>query len=129
MKTLSTQLSSITAPLRAFVALVLISAGAFLGAPPALAAPGSQLYYWDVTGQALVDTMTNHPPSLTNAVAIAMGYQHVLALRADGKVVGWGNNQVGQTNVPPDLSGVVTIGAGRFHTRRSPPVAGSFFGA
>jgi hypothetical protein len=52
------------------------------------------------------------PPQLTNAVAVAAGWAHSLALRADGTVVAWGGNNFGQTNVPESLRGVVAIVAG-----------------
>jgi alpha-tubulin suppressor-like RCC1 family protein len=45
-------------------------------------------------------------------VAIAAGFEHCLALRRDGTVVVWGNNESGQTNVPPSLTNVVAIAAG-----------------
>ena len=36
------------------------------------------------------------PPGLSNVVAIAVGYNHTLALQGDGRVVGWGFNASGQ---------------------------------
>jgi hypothetical protein len=55
------------------------------------------------------------PPSLTNAVAVAAGATHSLALRADGTVVAWGGyNAFGQTNIPPGLTNVVAIAAGGY---------------
>ena len=61
---------------------------------------------------------TNVPPSATNGVvAIAAGYSHCLALKADGSVVAWGANYYGQTDLPPSVaSGVVAIEAGRYHS-------------
>ncbi len=50
------------------------------------------------------------PVDLTNAVRIAAGRGHTLALRSDGKVVGWG----GYT-VPTGLSNVVEVAAGEEH--------------
>lgn len=58
---------------------------------------------------------TNAPAGLTNAVALAGGFYHSLALTQDGRVVAWGNNQSGQTNVPPNLTNVVAITAGGYH--------------
>jgi hypothetical protein len=52
------------------------------------------------------------PADLTNAVAIAM-YSQGLALKADGTVAAWGGQYLGETNVPPGLSNVVAIVAGR----------------
>ena len=41
---------------------------------------------------------------------------HSLALTAEGRVVAWGSNDVGQTNVPSGLSNVVAIAAGDHHS-------------
>ena len=60
--------------------------------------------------------------TLTNVVAIAGGGYHNLALKKDGTVWAWGNNQYGQlgdgsnnhSNVPlrvPNLTGIVALGA------------------
>jgi hypothetical protein len=59
------------------------------------------------------------PSDLTNAIAIAAGCFHSLALKADGTVVAWlGNNSedYGQSTVPAGLSNVVAIAAGGYHT-------------
>ena len=56
---------------------------------------------------------TNVPSGLENAVAIAAGRWHSLALTAEGRVVAWGDNRWGQRNVPSCLSNVVAIAAGR----------------
>jgi alpha-L-arabinofuranosidase len=58
----------------------------------------------------------NVPPGLTNAVAIAGGFFHSLALKSDGTVVAWGDNEFGQTNVPSGLTNVVAITGGEFHS-------------
>jgi hypothetical protein len=47
---------------------------------------------------------------------MACGTYHALALRADGTVVAWGENESGQTNVPPDLAGVIAVAAGANHS-------------
>ncbi len=53
------------------------------------------------------------PEGLTNIVAIAAGEDHGLGLRADGTIVGWGNNNSGQASSPVGLSNVVAVaGAG-----------------
>ncbi|MGA2502161.1 MAG: hypothetical protein ABSH20_30830 [Tepidisphaeraceae bacterium] len=52
---------------------------------------------------------TNVPLNLTNAIAIAGGWHHSVALKADGTVTAWGDNDTGQTNVPGNLSNVVAI--------------------
>lgn len=58
------------------------------------------------------DGQTVVPAGLTNAVAVAGGGIHSLALRQTGRVVAWGNNAAGQTNAPLDLTNAVTIAAG-----------------
>lgn len=55
------------------------------------------------------DVVTIAGQELTNAVAIAAGDNHGLALRSDGTVVAWGSNQFGQTSVPQEVSNVVRI--------------------
>jgi hypothetical protein len=52
---------------------------------------------------------TNVPLNLTNVMAIAGGWHHSMALKADGTVVAWGDNDKGQTSVPANLSNVVAI--------------------
>jgi hypothetical protein len=44
-------------------------------------------------------------------VAIAAGWKHSLALKNDGTVVAWGDNSLGQLDVPANLSNVVAIAA------------------
>ena len=49
---------------------------------------------------------------LTNVAAISMGETFAMALKKDGTVVAWGDNDYGQTDVPAGLSGVISISAG-----------------
>jgi alpha-tubulin suppressor-like RCC1 family protein len=49
-------------------------------------------------------------------IAIAAGGNHSLGLKADGTVVGWGNNIYGQCTMPSPNSGFGSIAAGSFHT-------------
>jgi hypothetical protein len=56
------------------------------------------------------------PASATNVVAIAAGWGHSLALRADGTVVSWGDNTYGQASVPADATNIVAIAAGWYHS-------------
>jgi hypothetical protein len=56
------------------------------------------------------------PPDLDHAVAIAAGFQHCVALTAEGRVVAWGVNDAGQCNVPLGLQRVTAIAAGTYHT-------------
>ena len=87
----------------------------------------------DVTGLALSKisgyllvaksdgTLATYPPSdpelpaSTNFIAVAVGWEHRMALAADRTVTSWGYNDYGQTNVPPDLTNVVAIASGDFH--------------
>jgi len=55
---------------------------------------------------------TSIPSGLTDAVAIAAGADHSLALKGDGTVIAWGNNDHGQATIPSGLSDVVAIAAG-----------------
>jgi hypothetical protein len=48
---------------------------------------------------------------LANVVSVAAGYYNTLALRADGTVVAWGNNIMGQCNVPPEATNILAIEA------------------
>src|SRR5438876_5882693 len=56
------------------------------------------------------------PSGLTNAIAVAGGGLHSLALRADGTVVGWGFNTSGQTNVPASLTNATAVSAGNAYS-------------
>ncbi len=51
---------------------------------------------------------TNVPAAAVEAVAVAAGVDHALALKRDGTVVSWGS----ETSVPPWLDDVVAIAAG-----------------
>ena len=51
------------------------------------------------------------PASLDDAVALAIGSSHALAIRANGTVVAWGDNSFGQCNVPEGLVDVVVVAA------------------
>ncbi|HZV36079.1 MAG TPA: immunoglobulin domain-containing protein, partial [Verrucomicrobiae bacterium] len=60
-------------------------------------------------------TGSGAPTNIFNAVAVAEGSGFGMALKADGTVTAWGNNNYGQTNPPPGLSNVVAIAAGYYH--------------
>jgi alpha-tubulin suppressor-like RCC1 family protein len=55
------------------------------------------------SGQTLI------PPDLTNALAIAGGLRHSVALRSDGTVIAWGANELRQCQVPQGLTNVIAI--------------------
>lgn len=46
---------------------------------------------------------TNVPSGLTNAVQIAAGTDHCVALTADGRVFAWGSDSWGQSDVPGEI--------------------------
>ncbi len=55
---------------------------------------------------------THVPINLSGIRAISAGHQHAIAIKADGTVVAWGNNNSGQATVPTGLTDVVSIAAG-----------------
>ncbi|MGC8744976.1 MAG: tandem-95 repeat protein, partial [Verrucomicrobiia bacterium] len=55
------------------------------------------------------------PEDADNAVAVAAGGHHSLAIIRDGTVVGWGDNGVGQITIPGGLTDVEAIASGAFH--------------
>jgi hypothetical protein len=59
---------------------------------------------------------TNIPPSLTNVVQVSAGEYHAIALKVDGTVVAWGDNNYGQTNIPAGLANVIQVAAGLHHS-------------
>jgi hypothetical protein len=80
--------------------------------------PGTTVRAWgrNDEGQCIV------PASLTNAVAIAAGSVHNLAVRADGTVAVWGTDMNpaghpnGNRNIPPGLNSVIAVAAGDTHS-------------
>jgi alpha-tubulin suppressor-like RCC1 family protein len=56
------------------------------------------------------------PIDLTNAIALAAGSSHCVALRSNGRVVVWGSNSQGQTNVPASATNVTAVAAAMTHT-------------
>jgi hypothetical protein len=55
------------------------------------------------------------PTGLTNAIALAGGDEHGLALKSDDSLVAWGDNRYGQGVVPTGISNVAAIAAGAYH--------------
>ncbi|MEZ5414237.1 MAG: immunoglobulin domain-containing protein [Opitutaceae bacterium] len=51
------------------------------------------------------------PVGINNAVQVAGGSNHGVALRADGTVIAWGNNNYEQATVPDGLTDVVSVSA------------------
>lgn len=52
---------------------------------------------------------------LSGVIAIAAGTVNTFALKSGGTLVAWGNNDYGQTNVPPGLEDVTAVAAGAYH--------------
>ena len=67
----------------------------------------------DGTGTASLEPVPVE--AVTDALAIAAGQAHALALRADGTVAGWGGGQLSPVGVP-GLDSVVAVAAGGFHS-------------
>lgn len=86
----------------------------------ALGKDGS-LYYWTAHGDprtsgssfisATLKMLTSPLPCVT---AVAAGSFHTLALKSDGTVIGWGDNSLGQLDIPAGLSNVKAIVASEF---------------
>lgn len=55
-------------------------------------------------------------PGVDNAVAIAVGGSHRLALRESGEILAWGDNAEGQLNVPTGLNDGIAVAAGGRHS-------------
>jgi hypothetical protein len=53
---------------------------------------------------------------LTNVTAVAAGAYQSLALKSDGTVVAWGDNDFGQTDVPDGLTNVAAVAGGFGHS-------------
>src|SRR5690349_5204598 len=55
-------------------------------------------------------------PRLTSATSLfLLNLVFAYAVEPSPKLVAWGDNQFGQTNVPPGLSNVVSVAAGGYH--------------
>ena len=59
---------------------------------------------------------TDVPADLGNIFGIAAGENFSLAIRADGRVTGWGANELGQCNVPTSVGIVRKIACGYGHS-------------
>lgn len=52
------------------------------------------------------------PPAAADAVAVAAGYRHSLALKPDGTAVAWGTSSDGLNTVPAPATNLIAIAAG-----------------
>jgi alpha-tubulin suppressor-like RCC1 family protein len=57
----------------------------------------------------------NVPPSLTNVIAASAGYQHCVALNANGTLTAWGTGTNAAHTVPAGVSNVIAVSAGYYH--------------
>ena len=64
----------------------------------------------NTSGQATV------PASLTNALAVAAGDSHSLALKTNRTVAAWGQNSYAQCTVPAAATNVLAVAAGGYHS-------------
>jgi hypothetical protein len=101
--------------LRRSSVLVVAAAVLLMGLPvtPTIAgtaAPGGTVSGWgyDAYGQA------RNPLRLDDVVAVAAGRGHSLALRADGSLAGWGDNNAQQAR-PPGGRNWTAVAAGAYH--------------
>jgi alpha-tubulin suppressor-like RCC1 family protein len=60
-------------------------------------------------GQSIV------PANLTNAISVAGGWRHSLALLQNGKLRGWGDDELGQIDSPTN-SNYISVSCGRLHS-------------
>jgi alpha-tubulin suppressor-like RCC1 family protein len=100
-------LSSVT-PASAALYSVLISnaVGTTLSSNAALAF--LKVCTWGSTNSFGLGTL---PFDLTNVVAVAVGNNHSVALKSDGRVTAWGYNFWNQTSVPASATNVIAISA------------------
>ncbi len=100
---------------------------AMLGSLVALLLLVVGLQFADINPIGLVGTATEQqtaapvtqiapPAELTDVVTIATSNGTNLALKRDGTVVAWGDNDQGQATVPAGLTDVIAIAAGDFHS-------------
>jgi hypothetical protein len=68
---------------------------------------GASIITWGAAGPVALP-----PIGIGGVKMLAAGIGHVLALKTDGTVVGWGGNFHGESSVPAGLTDVVSIAAG-----------------
>jgi hypothetical protein len=90
--------------------LVANAAGATFSAPVSLSVVN--LAAWGGRNAGSDNRVFDPPASVSNAVAVAASQWHVMALRKDGIVVGWGDPYGGKLPVPPIATNLVSVAAG-----------------
>lgn len=93
------------------VAVVALGAAGPVAVRASAAPVAGHVVGWGEDGDGQIDP----PAGLSTATAVAAGAYHSLALRSDGTVVGWGNNDLQQvTPQPSGLNNVIAIAAGGY---------------
>ncbi len=86
------------------------------------ASNGTAPYHWSVLPEAIGWGGSNTydlcvpPPELADITQIAAGKYHNLALAADGRVMGWGGNWLGQSTIPEPGVIALQVAAGEIHS-------------
>lgn len=78
---------------------------------PVARAGGAPLLAWGKNWYG----QTNIPAAATNLLAVGAGWQHGLALRADGMLVPWGYDGYSLAVMPPEATNNVAIAVGDYH--------------
>ena len=91
-----------------FAPALLILLGNALYPSTALGLPTGSIVGWG--SQVVVE-----PSVLEDLVAIVGGGLHSLGLKADGTIVAWGSNEVGQCSIPPPNADFVAVAGGFYH--------------
>ena len=101
-----------------FFAFVLASALA--GSTSQAAAAGTSVVAWGAGKTVNIGSTNDYgqsivPQNLTNAVQVAGGWWHSIAVKADGTVQGWGDDRLGQLDLPA-ASNYVAVACGDWFT-------------
>jgi hypothetical protein len=78
-------------------------------------------YFWRINELNSSGTTTGELWSFTtttgmNYIAISAGVDYSLAIRSDSSIVGWGDNEYGECNIPSPNSDFIAIAAGGYHS-------------
>ncbi len=95
--------------------VILFALIAGLSLPCPNARSDDPIWVWGGDFISLGNPNAVRPAGLSNIVDIAACDTNCMALRADGRVLVWGDNSYGQKNVPTDLAGVMAIAGGGTH--------------
>jgi len=68
-----------------------------------------ELFVWGKTKATNIIDLKDFPKDFGKIADIAVGFDHVIALTEEGKVVGWGNDRSRQVSTPPELDFITNI--------------------